>query len=359
MKFSKEILKERMIKLINEKFDGKLPSANLDELFKGGVTASKKTYLKYFKVKTTKDIFDAIGVEIREETLTNMKKYSNKNTYITKDDAIKLIYAKAEKLNRALMYDDFRNPKYGDIGITTIKRYWGTMNKMKKALNLEIIQEDMTCKHMNYEEIVPMLLEKCREILTYKEVVTTKDINKVFPIKAGAIDKELKSNETSIRELLQINNIPYQEPGNGNVHYYDDGEISKSTYEYDFTNKLREFGLIYDVDYFRDVKYKTFIDGYDGLLDCDYKINIGGEWLYVEIAGMLRDHKKNYINGQFEVKSKSKTNYMQKLKNKEEMLKDNNLDHMIIFPSDMNTEDKLDLIFETIKSKINKLKEKI
>lgn len=42
MKFSKEILKERMIKLINEKFDGKLPSANLDELFKGGVTASKK-----------------------------------------------------------------------------------------------------------------------------------------------------------------------------------------------------------------------------------------------------------------------------------------------------------------------------
>lgn len=43
---------------------------------------------------------------------------------ISKEEAINKIYNMQNKLNRPLIYDDFRKPNNETIGVTTIKKYW-------------------------------------------------------------------------------------------------------------------------------------------------------------------------------------------------------------------------------------------
>lgn len=76
------------------------------------------------------------------------------NFHVSKEKAIEIILNMQSKLNRPLMYDDFKNPNINEIGIGTIKKIWGSMNKMKKDLKLEIIQEDMKAKHKNRDELL-------------------------------------------------------------------------------------------------------------------------------------------------------------------------------------------------------------
>ena len=64
--------------------------------------------------------------------------------------------------------------------------------------------------------------------------------------------------------------------------------------------------------------------------------------IYIEIAGMLKDNEKNYYNDiPILENSKRRENYRLKLNEKEQMLKENNLEYYIILPSDMKNMDKL------------------
>lgn len=76
------------------------------------------------------------------------------NSKMSKETATKIILEMAKKHDRPLMYDDFRGTSKDRVSISTINKYWGTMNKMKEELGLEIIQEDMISKSKTKEEML-------------------------------------------------------------------------------------------------------------------------------------------------------------------------------------------------------------
>lgn len=278
------------------------------------------------------------------------------NKHTSKEFAIKLIYNMQSKLDRPLMQCDFKNPKPNEIGNSTINKYWGSLNKMKEELGLEIVQEDMTKKSRDISELKKDIIRLCNEIYIKenRKIITLTDINKSeYCLSSGYYTKHFKQNNISFREFLQSLGFELQKAGNGLNYTYEDGEKVKSQYELDFSNLLREYSLIFNKDYFREVRYKTFIKDYNKLMDCDYVIHYNNEMIYVEIVGMLRDYKNNLINNIPITTSKSKEKYRKSLTKKETMLKENGLTYYLLFPDDINSE-KLNTIFT--KSHVNKLK---
>jgi len=74
---------------------------------------------------------------------------------LNKNEIIERIYKMQSKSNRPLMYDDFRDSdSFDEVGILSVRKVWGTMNKMKEELGLEIIQEDMVGKEKSKEELL-------------------------------------------------------------------------------------------------------------------------------------------------------------------------------------------------------------
>ena len=101
----------------------------------------------------------------------------------SKEKVISLIYKLQKELDRPLMYDDFRGNGCYHVPIEIIREYWGTINKMKDELGLEIIQESMMDKHLSKEEFENMieneqLVEYAQYVGNYygtpKEYVETK-----------------------------------------------------------------------------------------------------------------------------------------------------------------------------------------
>lgn len=197
----------------------------------------------------------------------------------TKEDVIKIICDMQSKLNRPLMYEDFRNPKKNSVGIGIVKKYWENMNKMKEELGLEVIQDNMVCKHIDDFELVKLEINYVCDTVCAEEnkkIIMVKDINKYnrLELKYSSLNKVCNNNKTTIRDLITNYGFKFQKEGNGMVVYNDNGEITKSSYEYIFSNKLKELGYEYNKDYFRDVRYKTFIDNYNEMMDCDYIIHM-------------------------------------------------------------------------------------
>jgi hypothetical protein len=255
----------------------------------------------------------------------------------------------SEKLNRPLMYDDFKSPKFNEVGIGTINIHWGTMNKMKEELGLEIIQESMIDKIESIDNMKNELNILCSEILKRdnRRVITTKDINICeYTMNSSSYRKHLKLEGSSLREFLKSIGFELQEEGLGLNHIFEDGEKVRSQYELDFSYFLKTtLNLKYNIDYFRDVKYTIFIKDYNGLMNCDYVINYNGRKIYIEIAGLLRDLNKYYYENKV-IDSTSKEKYRLKLMEKEEMLKSiDDAEYYIIFPINKNYNSVLDFDF--------------
>ena len=126
--------------------------------------------------------------------------------------------------------------------------------------------------------------------------------------------------------------------GCGINYDFDDGEHITSQFEYMFSKFLKDNGLKYNLDYFRDVKYSEFIDDYNGNMNCDYVIHICNKIIYIEIAGIIEAYKEWYYSNKSITRSKSKERYRQKLYAKESMLNSNNLIYFILFPCDLTKE---------------------
>jgi len=99
---------------------------------------------------------------------------------ISKELAIKMILELKNKLNRPIMLEDFNNiNKDNDIGIKTINNHWGTMNKMKEELGLEIIQESMIDRQRSKEEMIKdmkIFINQLGRLPSTKEVNDNKDM---------------------------------------------------------------------------------------------------------------------------------------------------------------------------------------
>lgn len=343
---------KKLIRLLKEHIDKNgLENINMNTFRENSELPHYPTYVNAFGNDLIK-IIELTGYKLTEEQKYNINQY-NIAVNITKDEATRIIYAMQKEFNRPLMYDDFRIPTKNTIGINVVKKYWRTMNKMKKALGLEILQDDMMHKHIDdFNLIKEDIINCCLKVynLDNRKTIMYSDIDKYtnLNISAYTISKCCKENNTTLRKMIESNDFILQSEGNGLVHRFDDLEITKSSFELLFSNKLREYGYQYNKDYFRDIKYKTFIPNYAGLLDCDYEIYINNKIIYIELAGMLRDYEKKYKTPEI-IPSKSKKKYAEKLNQKENMFIEENLNYFILFPSDLK-EDNLDFLF---KNKLN------
>ena len=295
---------------------------------------SYETYVNAFGDDLVK-IYELCGY-----TLTDDEKYRinvrGRKISQSKEEIINNIFIMQKEINRPLMYDDFRNPKCNAPSLTMIRNYWGTMNKMKEELGLEIIQEDMVIKNLNIEQAKEDIKRVCDLIYISenRKMITTKDIDRNCNVQYSTYQKVFKNDNTTLRDYIISLEFQFQREGNGLNYKFKDGEKVRSQHELDFSKILRDkLGLQYNKDYFRDVKYKAFINDYVKNMDCDYIINYNNKVVYIEVVGMLRDYKDNWR--EIELKSKSKIRYIEHLKLKEQMLKDNNLEYYILFPSDL------------------------
>lgn len=202
----------------------------------------------------------------------------------SKDKTRKLIYKMQERLDRPLMYDDFRGKGCYHIGVELVRKYWGSINKMKEYLGLEIVQESMIDRNLDkssfdkmLNDIVDFVHNDNRDFITTSEIDNHKEWLNADSLRRTSI----KYYNRPFVDLLMDNNIRLGNQGSGISFTFEDNEHTTSRYEYMFSKFLKENGFDYCKTYFRDVRYSTFIDGYNGLMNCDYVININGEYIYI------------------------------------------------------------------------------
>lgn len=197
------------------------------------------------------------------------------------------------------------------------------------------------------EELKSDIIKLCKEIneKENRKIITFEDINKSeYCSSVSTYIKHFKKElDMTLREFLRSIGFDLPEVGVGMNHEYDDGEITESSLEFIVTEYLRKCGLKYNIDYKRSVKYKTFINGYNGNKNCDYVIYTNNSIWYIEVAGMLHDEDdKN--------KSSISKGYRKNLNDKIRMLESENLNYLVIYKKDLQNK-SLDEIFSFSKAR--------
>ncbi|WP_373845744.1 hypothetical protein, partial [Clostridium sp.] len=162
-------------------------------------------------------------------------------------------------------------------------------------------------------EILCEDIKKQCEVLINKNkfnIINREELNNLLIYNISTYDNYLKKElNMSLSEYIQ--SIGYQtiEAGMGLHYIFDDGEKILSKHEFDFSLFLRNIlQLKYNVDYKKDIKYKTFIKDYKKQSSIDYIINYNNRIIYIEIAGILERYKQEYLDDE-SLKSKSKEKY--------------------------------------------------
>ena len=103
---------------------------------------------------------------------------------LSKERAIELIYKMQKQIGRPLKYDDFRGRGCYRVPIEYIRQTWGSINKMKEALGLEIIQESMIDKQLTKDSFDKMIIDIVTHVkneginfITNKEIDSNKQWN--------------------------------------------------------------------------------------------------------------------------------------------------------------------------------------
>jgi hypothetical protein len=240
---------------------------------------------------------------------------------------------------KRFIQENGRVPTFREFNNNSYPSFWcyqnrfGSWNDAVKAYGYKV-QSDI----FNFEVLKTQLLDFCKAIKKKenRDIITVTEIQNYKEIPSySCFCKHLKLNDYTIKSFLNENGFDIPKEGHGLNFTYLDGEKIKSQHELNFSNYLRNKNLEYNLDYFRDVKYKNFTDNYKGNMNCDYVIKFNNEIIYIEIAGMLRDHKKSYLNN-IPITSKSCEIYRQKLSKKEDMLKKQGIKYYILFPVDIN-----------------------
>lgn len=260
---------------------------------------------------------------------------------ISKEECIQKILKMQSMIDRPLNYDDFRHPNKDTIGITEIKNYWGTLNKMKNELNLKINQESMVDKQLSeddfYNEIKKIfnyLKNKNRNFITTREINSLQNCSRYW-----TLDKSCRKYcDKRLGEYLKDQGVFLGHQGRGFNYIFSDGECTDSHYEYIFSQYLKGYGLKFNKDYFRNIKYSDFVSTYSGNMNCDYVIYYNNRVIYIEIAGVLDNYKQWYYQNRPINNSKSKEEYRIKLWYKERLFQESNVEYFILFPCDLTKE---------------------
>jgi len=252
---------------------------------------------------------------------------------ITKEKATEMILNKQKQLGRKLYKKDFDNigrNNNDNISVSTIYNIWGNFNSMLNDLGMEINQENMQERHKTLEELEHDIKELCNFIYKTKGIknISIDDINNCeWCLNYQAYSRYFRRYlDMTLGEYIKSIGFIPNESGMGMIYEFEDGEVTTSQWEYICTKFFKDNSFKYK----RNVKYKSFINNYKGNKDCDYVFNINNKIWYIEIAGIL-DYTKQKKDTKVRIK------YKKDLKNKEQLLKDNNLNYKIIYPHQLKS----------------------
>jgi hypothetical protein len=169
----------------------------------------------------------------------------------------------------------------------------------------------------------------CQDIyrVENRRIITCSDIEKSENCSTiGTYSKNFRKHlGITLRNFVLSLGFDMPKSGLGMIYEFDDGEVTTSKYEYDTSVYFRENNIKYE----RNVKYKSFINGYFGNKDCDYAILNKNTLWYVEIAGMLKNSNTDELYS-----DKIHEKYRLDLIDKVKMLESENLKYKIVYPSD-------------------------
>lgn len=258
---------------------------------------------------------------------------------INKEMATTMILNKYKRLSRNLKKDDFDNPKYDEIGISTIDRIWGSFNNMLIDLGLPINQVSMLELSKSTTELEDDIKRLCEHVYNKNgnKLITLDDLKECDWCQSyGTYNRRFKKEfNMSLREYIESIGFELNKAGMGMVYTFQNGEITTSKYEYEVSNYLRAN----NIKYLRNIKYENFTYDYTGNKDCDYVITINNITWYIEIAGILRDVKSMEHSKTIKL-PKIQRKYLNDLIEKESMLKQANVNYKILFPNDLKNLDE-------------------
>lgn len=272
------------------------------------------------------------------------EKHKNfEETHMTKEKAIPIILKKYNELKRPLLQRDFEgiNTTDNSIGIRIIWRIWGTFSNMIRDLGLP--EHDYYFKpydknYHSHEDVINSVKIVCNKVKSEgRTTVMYIDFKDTINIEVSTIRRHCELDNITLNDLIKKYGCELQQAGNGLNHKFSDGEKVVSKYEYDFSNFLRNYGLVFNKDYFRNISYKLLDNSYSGKMNCDYLLILNNHKVYIELAGILgnKGHQEAYRNNT-PINSKSKELYRQKLYQKRDIFERNNLEYYILLPDEMN-----------------------
>ncbi|MBS5370580.1 MAG: hypothetical protein KHY19_14075 [Coprobacillus cateniformis] len=292
---------------------------------------------------------------LKDRTDDEMIKIENK-VYMSKECASDIIVKKYKELQRPLLQSDFEGIKTtkDSVGIRIIWRIWGNFSNMIK--DLELPEHDSYYRPNNkyyksHEEIMSSIKYACDMVLNEnRTIITSVDLEKYTGLNMNRIRNHCKLDNVDFKQLLKNYGCEMQPAGNGMNYIFSDSEKVVSKFEYDFSLFLRKHGLNYNVDYFRDIPYKTLDKSYTGNMNCDYLLILNNHKIYIELAGILgnKNHQEAYRNN-IHINSKSKETYRLKLYQKREIFERNHLEYYILLPDEMNENTYNDILNKYLK----------
>lgn len=265
--------------------------------------------------------------------------------YMSKEKAIPIIKEMQKSLGRPLLQSDFEGVETTNdsIGIRVVWRLWGTFNNMIDEIGL--IKHDAYYKpndknYVPHEDVIESIKIVCDKVKdSGRNTVMYSDFRKLSDIEINTIRRHCELENTTLNNIVKLHGCKLQKAGNGLNYTFADGEKIVSKYEYDFSNFLRDNGFIFNKNYFRDIKYKSLDNSYNGNMNCDYLLIFNNKKVYIELAGILGNkQQQEAYRMNIPIKSKSKELYRQKLNQKREIFERNKLDYYILLPDEMNEE---------------------
>lgn len=254
-------------------------------------------------------------------------------------------------LKRPITRNDISLEKTG-FSMIVVNRIWGSLTKAKNTLGL---MKTLPCQprpfefYKNYIDNLIIEFKKIenRNFISWNDIENNKYLG--WKCEHKTIQKAFRKENIDFYGYIKNKDLTIKPSSIGYTYLFDDGEYTKSIFEYDFSNFLRnELNLNYRDGYMRDVRYSSFSD-VNSRINCDYVLNINNKELYIEVAGIIYNSKNNDWKDRI-YKTEMENKYRDCLIKKEKILMKNKKEFILLFPNDMKREN-----YKTIVK--NKLKE--
>lgn len=246
--------------------------------------------------------------------------------------------------NRNITTEDITTPNIG-FSMIVVNRLFGTIENARAECNLLPLiprhgDPDTHYIDMFTEVVLDYKQKTGRPYISWDEIESGKYGSRTYGhkcytmhfLRAGI---DLFTYVKSLGCLMNQNSY-------SNSYIFDNGELVRSSMEYDFTTYLNECGFTYKIDYMRDVRYRTF-SGATGKIDCDYVIDVNGLPVYVEIAGVL----DSSYNGKWEsidIDDPHHVLYRDNLLKKKDVLESIGAEYYFLFKDDIRNSSYKNLI---------------